>query len=68
MVTASLKILKPRYFNPFLRQKPTGEGTGLGLSLAYDIVTKGHEGTLEVETTEGVGSALIIHLPFKTTE
>jgi signal transduction histidine kinase len=42
---------------------PTGEGTGLGLSLAYDIVTKGHGGSLEVESTEGVGTEFIIKLP-----
>ena len=54
---------KAKVFQPFFTTKPTGQGTGLGLSLAYDIVTKGHGGTLEVESTEGVGSEFIIKLP-----
>ena len=58
--------VKAKIFQPFFTTKPTGEGTGLGLSLAYDIVTKGHGGTLEVISREGEGSEFIIHLPFKT--
>ena len=42
--------------------KPTGQGTGLGLSLSCDIV-KAHGGELKVETEEGIGSTFIIHLP-----
>jgi two-component system, NtrC family, sensor kinase len=57
---------KSKIFQPFFTTKPTGEGTGLGLSLAYDIVTKGHGGTLEVVSKEGLGSEFIITLPFKT--
>jgi two-component system, NtrC family, sensor kinase len=57
---------KAKIFQPFFTTKPTGQGTGLGLSLAYDIVTKGHGGTLKVLSTEGVGSEFIITLPFKT--
>ncbi|OWP61321.1 hypothetical protein CDA63_20055, partial [Hymenobacter amundsenii] len=43
--------------------KPTGEGTGLGLSLSYDIIIKGHNGTLQLETKEGEGTEFIIELP-----
>jgi signal transduction histidine kinase len=51
-----------KIFNPFFTTKPTGQGTGLGLSLAYDIV-KAHGGELKVETTEGEGSEFVIQLP-----
>ena len=54
--------VKAKVFQPFFTTKPTGEGTGLGLSLSYDIITKGHGGTLEVVSTEGVGTAFIIRL------
>lgn len=57
------KAVKTKIFQPFFTTKPTGEGTGLGLSLSYDIVVKGHGGTLEVETTEGEGTAFLIILP-----
>ena len=52
-----------KIFQPFFTTKPTGEGTGLGLSLSYDIITKGHGGELKVETKEGEGSKFIIVLP-----
>jgi signal transduction histidine kinase/ligand-binding sensor domain-containing protein len=51
-----------KIFQPFFTTKPTGQGTGLGLSLSYDIV-KAHGGELKVETKEGEGSVFSIHLP-----
>jgi two-component system, NtrC family, sensor kinase len=51
-----------KIFQPFFTTKPTGQGTGLGLSLSYDIV-KAHGGELKVETKEGQGSEFIIQLP-----
>jgi signal transduction histidine kinase len=51
-----------KIFQPFFTTKPTGQGTGLGLSLSYDIV-KAHGGELKVETKEGEGSDFIILLP-----
>jgi signal transduction histidine kinase len=54
-----------KIFQPFFTTKPTGQGTGLGLSMSYDIVTKGHGGELKVETKEGEGTTFIIELPTK---
>ncbi|RDB05089.1 histidine kinase [Runella aurantiaca] len=54
-----------KVFQPFFTTKPTGEGTGLGLSLSYDVVTKGHQGTMEVTSTEGEGTEFVITLPVK---
>ena len=51
-----------KIFQPFFTTKPTGQGTGLGLSLSYDIV-KAHGGEIKVETKEGEGSEFIISLP-----
>ena len=55
--------VRSKIFQPFFTTKPTGEGTGLGLSLAFDIITKGHGGTMEVETEEGKGTEFIIRVP-----
>jgi two-component system, NtrC family, sensor kinase len=55
------KILD-KIFQPFFTTKPTGQGTGLGLSLSYDIV-KAHGGELKVQTKEGEGSEFVIQLP-----
>jgi len=52
-----------KIYQPFFTTKPTGEGTGLGLSLSYDIITKGHKGELKVETKEGEFAQFIIILP-----
>jgi signal transduction histidine kinase len=57
------KILD-KIFQPFFTTKPTGQGTGLGLSLSYDIV-KAHEGEMKVEAKEGDGADFIIQLPLK---
>ena len=51
-----------KIFQPFFTTKPTGQGTGLGLSLAYDIV-KAHGGEIKVETKENEGTVFIIQLP-----
>lgn len=56
--------IKTKIFQPFFTTKPTGEGTGLGLSLSYDIVTKGHNGTFLMESKEGEGTEFIISLPY----
>ena len=50
-------------FQPFFTTKPTGQGTGLGLSLSYDIVTKGHGGLLTAESQVGSGTAMTVQLP-----
>lgn len=57
--------IKDKIFQPFFTTKPTGEGTGLGLSLSYDIITKGHGGEINVETKQGIGSEFVIVLPVK---
>ena len=56
-----------KIFQPFFTTKPAGQGTGLGLSLAYDIV-KAHGGELKVETKDGEGAEFIILLPIYKTE
>ncbi len=61
--TGMSEATKAKIFQPFFTTKPTGQGTGLGLSLAYDIVTKGHGGTIEVESVEGEGTEFIVTLP-----
>ena len=54
--------VKEKIFQPFFTTKPTGEGTGLGLSLSYDIV-KSHGGELQVESKHGEGTEFKIYLP-----
>ena len=51
-----------KIYQPFFVTKPIGQGTGLGLSLSYDIV-KAHGGEIKVETKEGEGTTFIIQLP-----
>jgi signal transduction histidine kinase len=56
--------IRQKIFQPFFTTKPTGEGTGLGLSLSYDIV-KVHGGEISVESKDGEGSGFVIHLPIQ---
>ncbi|MFZ1805722.1 MAG: ATP-binding protein [Cyclobacteriaceae bacterium] len=60
--TGMSDAVKEKIFQPFFTTKPTGQGTGLGLSLSYDIV-KAHGGELKVESKEGEGTEFIIKLP-----
>ena len=55
--------IKDKLFQPFFTTKPTGEGTGLGLSLSYDIVTKVHGGEIKFESEEGKYTEFIITIP-----
>ncbi|NVK51209.1 MAG: histidine kinase, partial [Cyclobacteriaceae bacterium] len=54
--------VKDKIFQPFFTTKPTGSGTGLGLSLSYDII-KAHQGIIQVKSEENIGTQLIIILP-----
>jgi PAS domain S-box-containing protein len=56
---------RKRVFEPFYTTKPVGEGTGLGLSVSYMIVTNNHQGTMEVQSETGEGTRFIIRLPLK---
>ncbi len=55
--------IKEKIFQPFFTTKAAGSGTGLGLSMSYDIVTKGHNGTLKVESEEGKSTTFTVSLP-----
>ena len=55
--------LKDKIMQPFFTTKPTGEGTGLGLSLSYDIVVKGHGGQIDFSSEDGEGTTFKITLP-----
>ena len=55
--------IKEKIMQPFFTTKPTGEGTGLGLSLTYDMVVKGHGGSITVDSKEGEFTEFIVTLP-----
>jgi two-component system NtrC family sensor kinase len=58
------EAVRAKIFQPFFTTKPTGDGTGLGLSLAHDIIVKTHGGTLTVQSQEGKGTEFCVTLPF----
>lgn len=55
--------IKDKIMQPFFTTKPAGEGTGLGLSLSYDIIVKAHKGKIDIKSKEGEGTEFIISLP-----
>jgi two-component system, NtrC family, sensor kinase len=57
------EAIKDKIMQPFFTTKPTGEGTGLGLSLSYDMVVKGHGGEIDIDTQEGEYTEFTISLP-----
>ncbi len=57
------EMVRNKIFEPFFTTKAPGSGTGLGLSLSYDIITKGHAGRITVDSEEGIGTTFIITLP-----
>src|SRR5260370_34814782 len=60
--------IKEKIFNPFFTTKPTGEGTGLGLSMSYDIVVKQHAGSIDVETQPELFTEFKIVLPRRSAK
>jgi signal transduction histidine kinase/uncharacterized protein HemY len=60
--------IRDKIFQPFFTSKPTGEGTGLGLSLSYDIVTKQHGGEIKVNTKQGEFAEFVISIPTQETQ
>ncbi|WP_246000953.1 sensor histidine kinase [Pontibacter diazotrophicus] len=59
--------IRHKILQPFFTTKPTGQGTGLGLSLSYDIITKGHNGEINIDSKEGAYTEFIIRLPIKNS-
>ncbi len=60
--------VRKRVFEPFFTTKPVGEGTGLGLSVSYFIITENHRGEMAVESFSGAGACFIIRLPLKVSQ
>ncbi|MGD9618128.1 MAG: sensor histidine kinase [Alphaproteobacteria bacterium] len=58
--------IRDKLFQPFFTTKPTGEGTGPGLSISYDIITQQHGGTIMVESEPGAHTEFTIRLPRRT--
>ena len=65
--TGITKEVREKIFNPFFTTKPTGEGTGLGLSMTHDIIVKQHGGRIDVETAPGEFTEFIVTLPRQRT-
>ncbi|MDX2242686.1 MAG: PAS domain S-box protein [Leptolyngbyaceae cyanobacterium bins.302] len=57
------ELVKQRIFDPFFTTKPVGKGTGMGMSISYQIITEKHNGTLECHSTPGTGTKFVIHIP-----
>jgi signal transduction histidine kinase len=55
--------VRDKLFQPFVTTKPIGAGTGLGLSISHDIVVRGHQGKIGVETEDGLGTEFIVTIP-----
>jgi signal transduction histidine kinase len=59
--------VQQRLFNPFFTTKPVGQGTGMGLSISYQIITEKHQGTLTYTSQPGQGTEFVIRIPLKQT-
>lgn len=59
---------KSKLFDPFYTTKPVGDGTGLGMSITYSIINEMHNGSVEVESEEGIGTSIKINLPKNLTK
>jgi signal transduction histidine kinase len=55
--------VRKRTFEPFFTTKEIGQGTGLGLSVSYFIITNNHKGQMEVQSTRGQGTCFTLRLP-----